>query len=273
MNKSQKNFSSTLIKALISMLFLLSVYGKWAHFASEVPAIADLFYLSPAAAEFFIYGLIAIEIGIIILVWVKPVKTLLLIPVIFLLITIYSQYRSLDCGCFGNLAIISQLPLWGHVILIFALFAGFLSIIPESQEKHWLKQITFGFFLIAGVSLFFPTNRQAVEPAVIASIDFSAVNQAVLNQSALLIDARSAMQYNYGTIGDAINIPHDVTSLDSLIDEWGLTTQNLIVFCSGPHCEKAEILAKRLQAAGCDSLKIYSGGWDDWVEQEAFLDH
>ncbi len=273
MKNNQSTTGAILIKILLSIVFLLSMFGKWSSLASTAPAMAELFYLSPNLATTFVFVLIAVELIVIVLLWLKPVRILLLVPIAFLVITAYSQYRSLDCSCFGNLAIISQLPLWGHLILLFALLAGFLFIVPGTGEKKWLAQLAIGLFCLAGLSLLFPSSEPAAQmPVAIPSIDFPAVNQAIIDETALLIDARSEMQFLYGTIGDAISIPHDTANLDSLIQLWDLVEQNLIVFCSSAHCEKADILATRLQQAGCDSIKIYHGGWDDWVEKEVLLE-
>ncbi|MCA9731771.1 rhodanese-like domain-containing protein, partial [candidate division KSB1 bacterium] len=143
----------------------------------------------------------------------------------------------------------------------------------NKEGRFNLALLSILLFAFAVTSLFFRKHIDGVNSEIpFATATFAEVNQAITEHNALLIDARSEMQYLYGTIADAINIPEDTNNLDSLLALWNLKEQKLIVFCNGVHCDKAELLSRRLAEAGCEHIYIYSGGWDDWIENEMKLE-
>lgn len=142
------------------------------------------------------------------------------------------------------------------------------------SRNEILKAVSVFAIVVAFVSLLFPAAPKAananIEP--IKTVSFEELASAQFSSDTLLIDARGDMQYQFGTIGDAISIPHDSEQLDSLISEFNITQKPAIVFCSDLSCDKAEILCRRLKEAGCKDILIFPGGWDEWVQKEAFLD-
>ncbi|KAA3619573.1 MAG: hypothetical protein DWQ05_02290 [Calditrichaeota bacterium] len=262
-----------ILQSLISLVLLLSAAGKITSIEATARSMAELFYLPAETAHIFVFGVVLLEIFFVFLVWIKPHKFLVILPIIFLIITGYSQFRNLDCGCFGTLPFFSQFPLWGHYLLVAGMLVGLIFLTSKKKDTVASAVISICLFLCAGFSLFFPDSPVVItHSAKFEIVQFNQVYQDYLNENTLLVDARSDIQFSYGTIGDAINIPHDIALLDSLVDLWNLRQQNLIIFCSGIHCDKADILATRLEKAGCENIKIYAGGWDDWVEKEVFIE-
>lgn len=260
------------IKSLLTFILLLSTAGKLTSFTATSRALSELFYLPPDMASLFVIAIAVLEINMVILLWLKPLRILTVVPVLFLVITAYSQIRNLDCGCFGQLPVFSQFPLWGHYILLLGMFTGIFFISQEKSRKSSVGFVTIFFFLVAFLSLTLPKPAETGNnERAFTRVNFKDVQQALQSKDALLIDARSEMQYLYGTIGEAINIPPDINNLDSLSAQWNLKEQKLIIFCNGVHCDKAELLARRLSEADCKKIAIYPGGWDDWVENEMLI--
>lgn len=76
----------------------------------------------------------------------------------------------------------------------------------------------------------------------------------------VIIDARPVELYNIGHIPTAISIPADSGSLPNSPKE-----KKTIVYCSGMGCKDSSNLAKRLKENGWKNVKIYEGGWEEWV--------
>jgi rhodanese-related sulfurtransferase len=97
------------------------------------------------------------------------------------------------------------------------------------------------------------------------TVDQTAVETAIANHSAVIIDARPDFQYELGHLPGAINIPYDGDNLVELVNTHALKNQALIVYCSSAHCNVAEVLAEKLRGLGCVKVGIYPGGWEEWV--------
>jgi rhodanese-related sulfurtransferase len=97
------------------------------------------------------------------------------------------------------------------------------------------------------------------------TVDRTAVEAAIANHSAVIIDARPDFQYELGHIPGAIDIPYDNGNLVELVNKHSLKNQALIVYCSSAHCNAAELLTEKLRRLGCKKVSIYPGGWEEWV--------
>ena len=96
---------------------------------------------------------------------------------------------------------------------------------------------------------------------------FREVMAAVEHNTDLAIDARADFQYAFGHIPGALNIPFDTENLSEQISQRSLQDRPLIVYCSSADCPAAERLAARLVATGCCFVRLYPGGWDDWLDR------
>ena len=97
------------------------------------------------------------------------------------------------------------------------------------------------------------------------SFDRTAVGAAIANHSAVIIDARPDFQYELGHLPGAINIPYDSGNLVELVNKHSLKNQAIILYCSSAHCNAAEPLAEKLRVLGCEKVRLYPGGWEEWV--------
>ena len=79
----------------------------------------------------------------------------------------------------------------------------------------------------------------------------------------VLLDVRSAKEYDAGHIPGAVNLPHRTISERSLAAYAPDTL--FIVYCDGPHCNGADRAALRLAELGRPVKKMIGGveGWKD----------
>jgi rhodanese-related sulfurtransferase len=80
-------------------------------------------------------------------------------------------------------------------------------------------------------------------------------------------DARTKTEYEEGHIPGAILI--DYYEMGRYLKEVLPTLDpslRTIVYCYGPDCEDAELLARELYMLGFTDLSVYKGGYEDWVD-------
>jgi 3-mercaptopyruvate sulfurtransferase SseA len=90
---------------------------------------------------------------------------------------------------------------------------------------------------------------------------------AAMEQGTAIVDARKAEHFEEGRIPGAINIPSDDPAgpLDALTAR-ALPEDLVIVYCGGDPCDDSKIVFERLKASGFQNIRLYFGGWRDWVE-------
>jgi rhodanese-related sulfurtransferase len=82
---------------------------------------------------------------------------------------------------------------------------------------------------------------------------------------AQFIDARSASDFAAGHVDGSINIPPNATRLDRSTCLAGVVKDRpLVVYCQGPSCPNARVLAARLSRDGYRRISIFGGGWSAW---------
>lgn len=109
------------------------------------------------------------------------------------------------------------------------------------------------------------------EPAVdeaegIRFIDMAGLDAAVA-EGAVLIDARTKPEYDEGHIPGAILIDYYEMGryLEKLLPTLD-TAQRTIVYCYGPDCDDAELLARELYMLGFTDLHVFEGGYEEWID-------
>ncbi len=94
------------------------------------------------------------------------------------------------------------------------------------------------------------------------------VKQLVYNHEAILIDARQSSLYKEGHIPGSVSLP--VSKFEDMFPgfESRLKSDQIIVtYCIGISCEDSFILAMKLHKKGVNSIMIYKGGMEDWLEK------
>ena len=297
MNASNKfnlslNHLNCLLRILFSAIFILSAIGKLidSYFTTQI--IHQLFKLPLFASHITVILLLVLELIISVLVWKKQIpKMLLAVPVLFLIATLVSYRNRINCGCFGSLPFLGQMPFGAHLLLIAGILLGLLYLTIVSEHENELradnqkenqpidktsKSLTLigytalAMMLLAFITLPFSAQNNNVinSPNNFNFVDRIFVEKVISDENTIIIDARPEFQYSMGHIPQSLNIPYNTTRLDSLIQRLSLTKKLLVLYCSNSHCNAAEILAKKLFARGCQKIRIYQGGWEDWVHHE-----
>ena len=99
----------------------------------------------------------------------------------------------------------------------------------------------------------------------VAAINSPSVRRPV--PEAVLIDARTRPEYEEGHIPGAILI--DYYEMGRYLKDLLPTldpAQRTIVYCYGPDCEDAELLARELYMLGFTDLLVFEGGFEEWVD-------
>lgn len=99
-------------------------------------------------------------------------------------------------------------------------------------------------------------------------ISYQQIKDRINNDNFLIIDARSAEDYEKGHIGNAVNIfPYD--DEDTYFQK--IYTQprdkKILIYCTGGSCDLSHKLAKDMKTAGFENIFIYTGGWEEWEEK------
>ena len=263
------------IRILLSLIFLASAVGKWLDPTSAALNLSELFFLPDPLARTAAMLLSVAEIAIIPLLWFRSVsRYLIAIPVVFLMVYAYSYIQNRECGCFGSLPVLSELPFLGHGFLLVGMLGAFIYLSYFTPAEPGGKNRAVGTVL-SGASLLFLTAAllsiplSHTGPAPPEDITIEELNRLIDGSEVALIDARTPFEYAIGHIPGAINIPYDSDSLEVLYESMGLHLKPIIVYCAGVHCNKAELLAERLRALGHRAVRVFAGGWEAWMEFES----
>lgn len=264
-----------LVQIALSGVLLIAAASKLLHPAEAAGSLQQLFGGPAVAAKGVVFLLGGLEVALAAAVWWRLPKWALAVPLLFAVVYGYSAWVGADCGCFGAFPGLRELSFPAHVALLAGMFFGMLSLLdrpaarpatPPAPGRRVLLTGLLSLLLIAGAAASLPfTVRPG--PAGFTAVDLAYVRRAVETQRAVLVDARSEEQYLYGHIDSAINIPVDAPQLAALIEEYGIKNRQVIAYCAGSYCDMAERLAEKLRAAGCRNVKIYPGGWEEWVQK------
>jgi rhodanese-related sulfurtransferase len=101
------------------------------------------------------------------------------------------------------------------------------------------------------------------------TVTYEQMLKIINNDDFIIIDARSADNFNKMKIGNAVNIfPYDEETIvmNKIFD----LPQNkkIVVYCDGGNCDSSHKIAEILLNFGYDNSYIYSGGWDEWSKKQ-----
>jgi rhodanese-related sulfurtransferase len=128
----------------------------------------------------------------------------------------------------------------------------------------------FSYSLVAGKGLFAsagsarkPIVRSVVSPPV--SIDLTGAKALFEKDSAVFVDARHFFDFRRGHIKSAVSIP--LNQFDSMQEEVAALPRDkaIVVYCDGSECNSSIELAARLYEDGIPEVRIFFGGWQEWI--------
>lgn len=86
--------------------------------------------------------------------------------------------------------------------------------------------------------------------------------------SRLFVDARPAAEYARAHLPGALSLPFDtLDDYPETMAEVLASARPPVVYCSGPECDEALLLALRLRAAGCGDAAVFTGGMELWQSE------
>lgn len=146
------------------------------------------------------------------------------------------------------------------------------------REVIWIvvAATAIGFIQTAVMSkgLFAPPIEASSNASSGSAPEFIALEDAVKlfsSGEALFVDARHGFDYRQGHIKGAINVPLKDFSpgmLGALPKD-----QLLITYCDGEECNSSIDMAKKLDSLGYSNVKIFFGGWKEWVKNNQPVEH
>ena len=86
--------------------------------------------------------------------------------------------------------------------------------------------------------------------------------------AAVILDARPDIFYRLGHIPAALSLPRDDFEKQYQVLRSSLLnhrTSTLVVYCSSSDCHDSQMVADALQKLGYRRVRLYRGGWTDWV--------
>lgn len=83
----------------------------------------------------------------------------------------------------------------------------------------------------------------------------------------MFVDARSEEEYNAGHIPGAMLLSSEMfdANIGSILSLIPLDTL-IVTYCSGAACGSSREVAELLKEEGYRNVKVYYGGWEDWVK-------
>ena len=89
---------------------------------------------------------------------------------------------------------------------------------------------------------------------------------------ALFIDARHEFDFKLGHIRGAISIPLSIYQTKRAVLDSIPKNQLLVAYCDGAECNSSIELSVKLAKEGYTDVKIFFGGWREWMESNLPID-
>ena len=104
----------------------------------------------------------------------------------------------------------------------------------------------------------------------ITFITLAEAEDLFLQGTAAFIDSRTPEKFQAGRILGAVNVPFEGDHSDDILD--GVTfplDKPLVIYCDGSDCQSSVLLAKALHGRGFLALKVFFGGWEEWLRERS----
>jgi rhodanese-related sulfurtransferase len=117
---------------------------------------------------------------------------------------------------------------------------------------------------------FFAKNQSVHSAATSAleMISLATAKELYESNNVLFIDSRHEFEYYEGHIRGAMNIA--LKTFDTHITQLNKIPKNkmLIVYCDGAKCNSSIELAVKLMESGFTNVKVFFGGWQEWISAQ-----
>lgn len=143
------------------------------------------------------------------------------------------------------------------IIFQIAIIVGLSFVIGIGANLSLIKEYREGNF---SQSFFSPEDFPAIQ-----FIGLFEAEDLFAGGTAVFVDSRSEDKYLEGHILGAVNIPYENKEL-IVEDQLPFPRQaTLIAYCDGDECQSSVLLAKALAEFGFEDIRVFFGGWAEWV--------
>lgn len=119
----------------------------------------------------------------------------------------------------------------------------------------------FGFTGLTGKGVF-SNDRHGRDTL---SLTYDEARSLFVTGEALFIDARHTSEFGIGHIKGAISVP--LQEFDTILPMLGIIPKNkmIVTYCDGAECNSSRELALKLWASGYTNIRVFFGGWNEWM--------
>jgi 3-mercaptopyruvate sulfurtransferase SseA len=109
------------------------------------------------------------------------------------------------------------------------------------------------------------------EVALGADVDKREMRNISASHSALILDARPQSIFTLGHIPSALNLPRNdfkksYQGLQKMLSSYW--NKAIVVYCSERNCPDSRLVGEALRRLGYQDVRLFRGGWDEWVDNE-----
>lgn len=148
--------------------------------------------------------------------------------------------------------------------VLIILIGSLIGILNNSFSTSGIALVGSWSKRIISDSLIVPGSYDAQDPP---AISLSEAERSFQTKKVLFVDARLSEDFNSGHVAKAINLPYeDFEDNFPKVEKSLSSATELIIYCDGTECESSLFLARLLKDKGFQSIKIFFGGWKEWVQ-------
>lgn len=103
-------------------------------------------------------------------------------------------------------------------------------------------------------------------PAAVPVLSLEAFIQVSRQPGVVILDARTYEDFQEAHVPGARSLPYASSEEQTaaVLSDVGYDRE-IVVYCSGSDCEAAEEVALQLREHGYADVRVFSGGWDEWI--------
>jgi rhodanese-related sulfurtransferase len=98
--------------------------------------------------------------------------------------------------------------------------------------------------------------------------DVAVLREAMAANQVVMVDARPGPFFQQGHLAGALNVGRLTFDADFQRNQSALQdpSKAVVVYCTGPECREAELVADLLKARGVARVRVWSGGIEAWTK-------
>jgi len=148
--------------------------------------------------------------------------------------------------------------------ILIILIGSLIGILNNSFSPSGIALVGSWRQRIISDSIVVPGSYDTKDPP---AISLSEAERSFQTKKVLFVDARLWEDFNSGHIAKAINLPYEEFKDNfSKVEKSLSSASELIIYCDGTECESSLFLARLLKDKGFQNIKIFFGGWKEWVQ-------